>query len=378
MKNITIRQLKTFESVARNLSFSRAAEDLHLTQPAVSMQIKQMEDQAGVPLFSHVGKRIALTDAGELMLRHSLAILADLKAAEQSFASLKTGSTQRLRVGLITSGSYYFPRLIGAFMQQKPGVDLDMSVRSRDQLIAQLRSDGLDLAVMVQAPDDPAIVAEPFAPNPFVLVAAPDHPLAGVRNLERARLAGECLLVRESGTDTRNAAEDSFRGQPHAPRFMEIGCAEAIKQSVMAGMGISLLPAQTVQSELRAGLLAVLDVPGFPRQRNWCVVHRADRHLPPAAVHFREFLLTEGGARLERITGIDKVQAGMTLQRSAYAPGPALPVATTASLDVALRTRALLRDDGLPDERDVQGENHGGGEARHDDNLAARGKPAHH
>ncbi|KAF1024479.1 MAG: hypothetical protein GAK40_01534 [Burkholderia plantarii] len=122
----------------------------------------------------------------------------------------------------------------------------------------------------------------------------------------------------------------------------------------------------------------MLDVPGFRRQRSWCVVHRADRHLPPAVVHFREFLLTEGGARLERITGIDKAQAGMTLQRSAYAPGPALPVATTASLAVALRTRALLRDDGLPDEGDVQGENHGGGEARHDDNLAARGKPAHH
>ncbi|MBN3724598.1 LysR substrate-binding domain-containing protein [Burkholderia sp. Ac-20379] len=378
MKNITIRQLKTFESVARNLSFSRAAEDLHLTQPAVSMQIKQMEDQAGVPLFSHVGKRIALTDAGELMLRHSLAILADLKAAEQSFATLKTGNTQRLRVGLITSGSYFFPRLIGAFMQRKPGVDLDMSVRSRDQLIAQLRSDSLDLAVMVQAPDDPAIVAEPFAPNPFVLVAAPDHPLAGVRNLDRSRMAGECLLVRESGTDTRNAAEDSFRGQPHAPRFMEIGCAEAIKQSVMAGMGISLLPAQTVQSELRAGLLAVLDVQGFPRKRNWCVVHRADRHLPPAAVHFREFLLTEGGARLEHITGIDKVQADMALQRSAYVPGPARPVASTASLDVALRTRALLRDGSLPDQGDIQGENHGGGETRHDDDLAARGKPAHH
>ncbi|GAB7535478.1 LysR family transcriptional regulator [Burkholderia sp. 22PA0099] len=378
MKNITIRQLKTFESVARNLSFSRAAEDLHLTQPAVSMQIKQMEDHAGVSLFSHVGKRIALTDAGELMLRHSLAILADLKAAEQSFATLKTGSAQRLRVGLITSCSYFFPQLIGAFMQQKPGVDLDMSVRSRDQLVAQLRSDSLDLAVMVQAPDDAAIVAEPFAPNPFVLVATPDHPLAGVRDIARSRIAQECLLVRESGTDTRSAADDSFRGQPYAPRFMEIGCAEAIKQSVMAGMGISLLPKQTVQSELRAGLLAVLDVQGFPRKRNWCVVHRADRHLPPAAVHFREFLLTEGSARLEHITGIDKVQADMALRRSAYASGPARPVASTASLDVALRTRALLRDDSLPDQGDIQGENHGGGEARHDDNLAARGKTAHH
>lgn len=379
MRNITIRQLKIFESVARNLSFSRAAEDLHLTQPAVSMQIKQMEDHAGMPLFTQVGKRIALTEAGTLMLRHSMVILADLKAAELSINNLKAGGTEHLRVGLVTSGSYFFPHLLGAFLQGKSGVELDLTVRSRDQLIALLRSDQIDLAIMVHAPDDPAIVAEAFAPNPFVLVAAPTHPLTGERNIPYQRIARECLIVRESGTDTRSAANATFANHDPAPRFMEIGCAEAIKQSVMAGMGISFMAAQTVQFEVRAGLLKVLDVQGFPLKRHWCVVHRADRHLPPAALDFRQFLLTEGGPRLEHFTGIDKVQTGMDLQPPEGASQETPMIASpSAHLDVALRTRALLRDDGLPDEHHVQGQNHAGGDDSRADQLAASRKSTHH
>jgi len=379
MKNITIRQLKAFESVARHLSFSRAAEDLHLTQPAVSMQVKQVEDQAGLPLFSHIGRRILLTEAGKLLLRHSMVILADLKAAEQSIASLQSGGAQRLRVGLITSGSYFFPHLISAFMQDRSHINLDMTVRSRDQLIGLLRSDQIDLAVMVHAPDDPAIVAEAFAPNSFVLVAAPTHPLADERDIPYARIALECLIVRESGTDTRSAANDTFRSLASTPRFMEIGCAEAIKQSVMAGMGISFLSAQAVQSEVRAGLLKVLDVQGFPLKRHWCAVHRADRHLPPAALDFRQFLLAEGGARLEHFTGIDKVHTGMDIPRPDDAARETRTIATTSARhEVALRTRALLRDDGLPDEHHVQGQNHAGGDDSSADQLATRRKSAHH
>jgi DNA-binding transcriptional LysR family regulator len=379
MRNITIRQLKIFESVARNLSFSRAAEDLHLTQPAVSMQIKQMEDHAGLPLFTQAGKRIALTEAGKVMLRHSMVILADLKAAELSINNLKAGGAQRLRVGLVTSGSYFFPHLIGAFLHGKNDVELDMTVRSRDQLIALLRSDQIDLAVMVHAPDDPAIVAEAFAPNPFVLVAAPTHPLAYERNIPYVRIAHECLIVRESGTDTRSAANSTFGNHESTPRFMEIGCAEAIKQSVMAGMGISFLSAQAVQFEVRAGLLKVLDVQGFPLKRHWCVVHRADRHLPPAALDFRHFLLTEGDARLEQFTGIDKVHTGMDLlPPDDTARETRAITSTSARHEVALRTRALLRDDGLPDEHHVQSQNHAGGDDSGADQLAARRKTAHH
>ncbi|WP_408451776.1 LysR substrate-binding domain-containing protein [Paraburkholderia fungorum] len=379
MKNMTIRQLKAFESVARNLSFSRAAEDLHLTQPAVSMQIKQMEDQAGLPLFRHIGKRISLTEAGELILHHCRVILADLKAAEQSLANLMTGGIQRLRVGLITSGSYFFPHLINSFMQGNTGIDLDMTVRSRDQLITLLRNDQIDLAVLVHAPDDPAMTVEPFAPNPFVLVAAPTHPLADETGIPFARIALECVIVRESGTDTRNAADATFCGLESTLRFMELGCEEAIKQSVMAGLGISFLSAQAVQSEVRAGLLKVLDVQGFPLKRQWCVAHRADRPLPPAARDFRHFLLTEAGTRLERLTGIESVHTGIDLQRPEHAaPETNTIVAGGASLEVARRTRALLRNDRLPDEHYVQDQNHAGCDDSRSDQLSGRGKLAHH
>jgi DNA-binding transcriptional LysR family regulator len=343
------------------------------------MQIKQMEDHAGMPLFTQAGKRIALTEAGKVMLRHSMVILADLKAAELSINNLKAGGAQRLRVGLVTSGSYFFPHLIGAFLHGKDDVELDMTVRSRDQLIALLRSDQIDLAVMVHAPDDPAIVAEAFAPNPFVLVASPTHPLAYERNIPYLRIAHECLIVRESGTDTRSAANSTFGNNESTPRFMEIGCAEAIKQSVMAGMGISFLSTQAVQFEVRAGLLTVLDVQGFPLKRHWCVVHRADRHLPPAALDFRQFLLTEGGARLEQFTGIDKVHTGMDLlPPDDTARETRAITSTSARHEVALRTRALLRDDGLPDEHHVQSQNHAGGDDSGADQLAARRKAAHH
>lgn len=298
MKHITLRQIKIFESVARNLSFSRAAEDLHLTQPAVSMQIKQMEGLAGLPLFQHNGKRIALTEGGSLVLRHCQVILADLNAAEQSLADLMTGAVQRLRVGLITSGSRFFPHMINAFLQQHAGLQLDMQVRPREQLLSMLRADQLDLAVMVRAPSLPSLAAEPFAANPFVLVASPMHPLAAEREIPVARIASECLLVRESGTDTRIVADDIFLILSNPPRFMELGCSEAIKQSVIAGMGVSLLSAQEVQADVRAGLLTVLAVQGLPVKRQWHVVHCGDRPLPSVARGFRQFLLDEAALRL--------------------------------------------------------------------------------
>ena len=379
MKNITIRQMRIFESVARHLNFSRAAEDLHLTQPAVSMQIKQMEDQAGLPLFLHTGKRIALTEAGNLILRHCLVILADMRAAEHSLSVLVSGGIQHLRIGLITSASYFFPRLINAFVQDRSSVELYMTVCSRDQLIGMLRHEQIDLAVMVQAPDSPGLVAEPFAENPFVMVASPMHSLTDETDIPLSRIATECLIVRESGTDTRNAANELFCGREAAPRFMELGCEEAIKQSVMAGMGISFLSAQAVQSEVRTGLLKVLNVQGFPLKRKWRVTYRADRALPPAARDFREFLLTEASTRLALLTGADSVQIGMTLQRSNHAPlETKTMVAANASLGVARRTRALLREDCLPDEHRVQGQNHGGGDDSRTGQLSGGREPSHH
>ena len=305
MKNITIRQITIFESVARHLNFSRAAEELHLTQPAVSMQIRHVEDQVGLPLFLHAGKRIVLTEAGELTLRHCLVILADMRAAEQSLRALSHGTVQHLRVGLITSASYFFPSLIHSFVQDRPHIELQMTVRRRAQLLALLADEQIDLAVIVQAPDSPFLVAEPFADNPSVIVAAPGHPLVYERDIPLDRIARECLLVRERGTDTRNTADEVFCGHRIAPRLMELGCEEAIKRSVIAGMGVSVLSAQAVHAELNTGLLKALDVRGFPLQREWRVAHRADRHLPPAARDFHTFLLQEGRERFAALTAHD-------------------------------------------------------------------------
>jgi DNA-binding transcriptional LysR family regulator len=173
-----------------------------------------------------------------------------------------------------------------------------MQVRPREQLVSMLRADQLDLAVMVRAPSLPSLAAEPFAANPFVLVASPMHPLAAEREIPVARIASECLLVRESGTDTRIVADDIFLSLSNPPRFMELGCSEAIKQSVIAGMGVSLLSAQEVQADVRAGLLTVLAVQGLPVKRQWHVVHCGDRPLPSVARGFRQFLLDEAALRL--------------------------------------------------------------------------------
>ena len=300
-----------FDSVARHLSFSRAAEDLHLSQPAVSMQIKQMESQAGLPLFQHSGKRIALTDGGALILRHCRVILADLRVAEQSLADLVTGDLQHLRIGLITSCSHFFPHLVHGFMRDKAMIELDTKVRSRDQLLCLLRGEQIDLAVMVRPPELPGLAAQPFGANPFVLVAAPSHRLASQQSIPLARIGLETLIVREGGTDTRSIADDTFRGLASVPRFMELGCAEAIKQSVIAGMGVSLMSAQEVQPEVQAGLLKVLDVLGLPLKRQWHVVQCTDRPLPAAAGQFRQYLLSDGQAWLDRFTGVDCAPAAL-------------------------------------------------------------------
>lgn len=298
MRHITLRQIKIFESVARNLSVSRAAEDLHLTQPAVSMQIKQIEELAGVPLFEHKGKRITLTEGGNLVLRHCQTILADVNAAEQSLADLVSGGVQRLRIGMVTSGSRLFPHLINSFMQSRSGVELDMQVSSRSKLVEMLRDEQVDLAIMVHTPDIPYAVTQPFADHEFVLVASSAHPLVRARALPLARIAAETVFVREPGTDSRIAADQAFLGQSAAPRMMSLGYSEAIKQSVIAGLGLGLLSICEAEHDIRAGRLSLLDVQGFPLRRQWQAVHCSHRPLPPVARDFLQFLLTEASARL--------------------------------------------------------------------------------
>jgi len=310
LKNATLRQLKVFEAVARRLSFSRAAEELHLTQPAVSAQVKQLEDHAGLPLFEQLGKKIYLTPAGVEMLRYSRAIIQQFHDAEVAMAELKGIAGGRLNVAVISAGDYFFPRLLAEFTRRHPGVQLNLQVHNREQLLRELAENRTDLAVMVRPPLDLDTVNEPFAPHPYVIVAPPDHPLVRRRRIRLETILREPFVVREQGSDTWHSMQDAF-GKRLSDRnvVMELTSTETIKQAVIAGMGLTFLSAHTISLELRVKSLAVLDVQGFPLMLNWFLVHRRNKRLPPVAQAFREFLMNDGAALIRRITRIDPSKA---------------------------------------------------------------------
>jgi LysR family transcriptional regulator, low CO2-responsive transcriptional regulator len=306
MKNATLRQLKVFESVARNLSFSRAAEEMHLTQPAVSTQVKKLEEHAGLPLFEQLGKKIHLTAAGAEMLHASRIIIRQFEEVEETMTQFKGVSGGKLNVTVISAGDYFFPRLLVEFARRHEGVTLNFGVCNREELLEQLTDNLTDLAIMVRPPLDMDTVNEAFAPHPYVVVAAADHPLAGKKRIPVSRIAREPFVVREKGSDTWNSMEDGF-GE-HLAQLniaMEIRSTETIKQAVMAGMGVSFLSAHTVSRELQAGSLTVLNVQGFPLMLNWYVVHRKNKRLPPVAQAFKTFLMTEGATLIDQALRVD-------------------------------------------------------------------------
>ena len=300
MKHATLRQLKVFRAVARNMSFSRAAAELSLSQPAVSAQIKVLESHVGLPLFERLGKRLYLTAAGGELLHYSGAIAEQFREAEEAMAQLRGGASGKLNVAVISAGDYFFPWLLAAFAGQHPGVVLNLAVENREEALRELVENATDLAIMVRPPDDPEIVREPFAPHAYVIVAPPWHPLAGRKAITRERLLREPFIVREGGSDTWKSMQDAFGPQARVIRAtMEIRSNETVKQAVIAGMGVSFLSSHAVALDVRVGNLVVLDVKGFPVVRDWYVVHRATKRLPPVALAFKSFLLAEG-ARLIR------------------------------------------------------------------------------
>lgn len=306
MKNATLRQLKVFEAVARLLSFSRAAEELHLTQPAVSIQVRKLEEHAGNALFEQFGKKIYLTPAGTELLQISRAIILQFEAAEIAMTQFKGVSGGKLNVGVISAGDYYFPRLLVEFASRHRGVTLNFTVHNREGLLTHIAENLTDLAIMVRPPTDLDTVNQPFAPHPYVIVAAPSHPLVGKKMISMTTLMREPFVVREKGSDTWNSMEEGFGGnlgEIHVA--MEIRSTETIKQAVIAGMGISFLSAHTISQELKAGSLRVLDVQGFPLMLHWYVVHRRNKRLPPVAQAFKDFLLSDGAALISQIVPFD-------------------------------------------------------------------------
>ncbi len=302
MKHVTLRQLRVFAAAARHMNFSRAAEELHLSQPAVSTQIKEFASYVGLPLFERIGRRTYLTPAGEEMLQCAKAITQRMKEAEDALARLKGITGGRLNVAVISAGDYFFPRVLAAFGADHPGVTFNLTVHNREGLLRYLADNLTDLAVVVRPPRDMDIVAVPFAPHPYVIVAAPDHPLAGMRQIPRAALNRERFVQREQGSDTWNSMREVFGRQfPRLNIAMEIRSTETIKQAVVAGMGIAFLSAHTIGLDLRVGNLVVLDVQDFPAMLNWYLVHNRTKRLPPVAAAFKDFLLREGAALIEQL-----------------------------------------------------------------------------
>ncbi len=294
MKHVTLRQLKVFEAVARHLSFSRAAEELHLTQPAVSMQVKQLEEQAGLPLTEMVGKKVYLTGAGEEVARHARRIAQQLREAGEAIDAIKGVRGGRLSIGVISTAKYFAPRLLAEFLRRKPGIELNLSVNNRETVVRQLADNEIDLAIMGQPPQEFTTVSEAFADHPLVIVAAPEHPLAKAKHITPTELNAQPFLIREPGSGTRATMERFFADAGIAPHHvLEMVGNETIKQAVMAGLGLAFISAHTVSLECEVGRLVKLPVAGTPVTRRWFVVHRADKELLPVAETFRAFLLAE-------------------------------------------------------------------------------------
>ena len=302
MLHVSIRQLHVFATVARLLSFARAAEELHLSPPAVSMQVGDLEATVGVPLFERAGRRISLTAAGEYFLVHARRLLATLKDAEDTMARLKGVQPGRLSIGVQSTAKYFVPRLLAGFMHDHPGVDIGLEVGNRQTLSELLARNEVDVAVMGTPPRELDFRAEPFAAHPLGVIASPEHPLAQLPHVPPSLLDREPFIVREPGSGTRAAMDRYFAETRIKPPFvMTMASNETIKQAVIANMGLSFLSLHTTGLEVQSGLLKVLEVDGLPLVRRWQVVHVRTRLLSPAAEALRYYVLEHGEPLLAKM-----------------------------------------------------------------------------
>ena len=298
--NLTLRQLKIFESVARHLSFTRAAQELHLTQPAVSMQVKQLEESVGLPLFEQVGKKVFLTDAGKEMQRYCRGILATLDEAGQVFDEMRGLDRGHLRIAVASTANYFVPQLLATFCRRHPGVKVSLDVTNRERLLEALSDNSADLVIMGRPPDTMELVAEEIMDNPLVVIAPPSHPLAGQADIPLQRLQEETFLIREQGSGTRSATERFFVEHGLSlSATMEMSSSESIKQGVEAGLGLGLLSLHTLEMELALKRLVILDVRELPILRKWYIMYRAGKRLSASAKSFRDFVLEESGEILK-------------------------------------------------------------------------------
>jgi LysR family transcriptional regulator, low CO2-responsive transcriptional regulator len=296
----TLHQLKVFEATARHGSFTRAAEELYLTQPTVSMQVKQLTKAIGLPLFEQVGKKLYLTEAGKNLFSTCKDIFVKLDQLEMTVADLKGMKQGKLRLAVITTTKYFMPRLLGPFCQLYPGIDVSLTVTNHEQVSDRIANNQDDLYVMSQLPEHLDVKAHPFLENPLVVVAPRNHPLANEKNIPLKRLTEEAFLMREPGSGTRRSFQKLLDSQDLSVRVrLELGSNEAIKQAIAGQLGLSVLSRHTMISD--SDELTILDVEGFPISRQWYIVSLSGKQLSVVARTFLEYLqeaavqLAEGG-----------------------------------------------------------------------------------
>ena len=294
MIQATLHQLKVFEATARHGSFTRAAEELFITQPTVSSQIKQLTKVIGLPLFEQLGKRLYLTEAGQELLRTCQDVFERLENFEMKVADLKGTKQGQLRLGVITTAKYFIPRILGSFCQQYPGIEVSLKVTNHQQIQHRMLENEDDLYIVSNPPDGVDLCTQPFLDNPLVVVALKNHPLAGKKNISISNLEGEPFIMREHGSGTRKAVQSLFEEHDISVHVrLELGSNEAIKQAIAGGLGISVLSQHTLISEGIDSELTVLDIEHFPIQRRWYVAYLGGKQLSVISKAFLDYLLEE-------------------------------------------------------------------------------------
>lgn len=291
---MTLRQLQVFQAVCSSQSYSRAAEDMALTQPAVSQQIRQLEEQVGAPLFEYVGKKLYLTEAAVSLLAASEDIFNRLDSLDMQLSSLQGNLRGELRLAVVSSIQYLTPHLLAAFRRRYPEVVFRLEVTRRSQVIQRLQDNRDDVVLMALVPEDRALEFFPFLNNPIIAVAHPGHPLAGQAELALTTLEQQVVLEREPGSGTRKAVDEFFQQKRvHLQQLMQMGSGESMVHGALAGLGVALVSEYAAAPYLRSGELVRLDFSELPLYRSWCAVHARGKRLSPVAEAFLAFLREE-------------------------------------------------------------------------------------
>ena len=294
LKHGTLPQLSMFEAVARHGSFTRAAEELFVAQPTVSVQIRKLSETVGAPLFEQIGKKIHLTEAGQQLKTACAELFGTLARLEDTLDNLRGLKAGKLCLAVSTTGKYFVPRLLGEFVKSNPGVEVSLQIHHRDTLVDRLTDNKDDLYIFANPPTDQEIVTQTILPNPMVAYARADHPLARQKKIPFARLAEEPFLMREPGSGTRMVAQELFARHGLQPKVrMELSTNEAIKQAILAGLGVSILSHYTLGLDVDQPGLVTLDVEDLPVERFWHFVYPVGKQPSVAALAFMEFVRKE-------------------------------------------------------------------------------------